>query len=127
MTLKNNSKYDLKQILTDKRFIFGNFGGIVEKPYIKYCNLIALEFICIIFFAIIYLPLLLNYDKYLLKVDNIKKWSYFNMAWRALIHSINIQATANYTPLNFQHILPQTIITIQLSISILLAFLFLTV
>ena len=126
-TKSNSFDVELAEILKDQRFIFGNFGGLVRKPYIKYCNLIVLEIICVIFFAIIYFPLLMIYDKFLLKVDNITKSGYLVMAWRAFIHSVNIQATANYTPLNFQHIIPQSVITLQLMISLLLVFLFLTV
>ena len=123
----NSLDAELQEILSDQRFIFGNFGGIIKKPYIKYCNLVALEIICIIIFAIIYFPFLLKYDMYLLKADNITKNIYFFMAWRALLHSINYQSTANYTPINFDHIIVQSIITLQLSISLLLVFLFLTV
>ena len=67
------------------------------------------------------------YDEFLLKVDNITKDGYIVMSWRALLHSINYQANANYTPITFKHIIPQTIITLQLTISLLLVFLFLTV
>jgi hypothetical protein len=123
----NSLDAELQEILSDQRFIFGNFGGLVKKPYIKYCNLVALEIICIIIFAIIYFPLLLKYDIYLLKADNITQNIYFFMAWRAILHSINYQSTANYTPINFDHIIVQSIITLQLSISLLLVFLFLTV
>ena len=123
----NLNDTELTQILHDERFIFGNFGGLVKKPYIKYCNLVVIEIICILFFAIIYFPLLIHFDSYLLKVDNITKDGYLVMAWRALLHSINYQANANYTPISFKHIFPQTIITLQLVISMLLVFLFLTV
>ena len=123
----NSLDAELQEILSDQRFIFGNFGGIVKKPYIKYCNLIALEIICIVIFAIIYFPLLLKYDLFLLKADNITHNKYLIMAWRALLHSINYQSTANYTPINFDHIIVQTVITLQLTISLLLVFLFLTV
>jgi len=127
----NNNKnlYDseLTEILHDERFIFGNFGGYVKKPYIKYCNLVVLEMICIIFFAIIYYPMLLHYDNILFKIDNVPKYGYIVMAWRAILHSINFQANADYTPIHFKHIVPQTIVTLQLVVSMLLAFLFLTV
>ena len=126
-TNPNSFDAELQEILSDQRFIFGNFGGIVKKPYIKYCNLVALEISCIIIFAIIYYPLLIYYDKFLLKVDNVTKDGHLVMAWRALLHSINYQSTANYTPISFKHIIPQTIITLQLTISLLLVFLFLTV
>ena len=42
-TKSNSFDAELAEILKDKRFIFGNFGGLVRKPYIKYCNLIVLE------------------------------------------------------------------------------------
>jgi hypothetical protein len=123
----NSVDAELQEILSDQRFIFGNFGGLIRKPYIKYCNLIALEIISILIFAFIYFPLLLKYDKFLLKDDNITKGGYLIMAWRALLHSINYQATANYTPISFTHIVVQSVITLQLSLSLLLVFLFLTV
>jgi hypothetical protein len=123
----NSLDADLQEILSDQRFIFGNFGGLVKKPYIKYCNLVVLEIICILTFAIIYYPLLFKFDQFLLKVDNITGNGYLVMAWRALLHSINYQANANYTPITFDHIIVQTVITLQLTISLLLVFLFLTV
>ena len=126
-TNPNSLDAELQEILSDQRFIFGNFGGLVKKPYIKYCNLITLEIICILIFAIIYFPLLIYYDNFLLKEDNITKDGHLVMAWRALLHSINYQANANYTPITFKHIIPQTIIKFQLTISLLLVFLFLTV
>jgi hypothetical protein len=114
--------------LNDERFIFGNFGGIVPPRYVKYCNLVALELLCIIIFAIIYFPLLLKYDKYLMNYDEFpKQYLYCIMFWRAILHSINYQAAANYTPLNFKHVVMQSIITFQLVISLLLVFLFITV
>jgi hypothetical protein len=123
-----NTKPDVTNTINDPRFIFGNFGGFVSQPYVKYCNLIALEFICIFIFSIFYFFLLTTYDEYLLKYEHFSKKSYFYITlWRAILLSVNFQATANYTPIQFKHIYGQTIITIQLIISLSLAFLFLTV
>ena len=114
--------------MNDERFIFGNFGGIVPPRYVKYFNLVALELLCIFIFAIIYFPLLLKYDSYLMNYDNLpKQYGYIIMFWRAILHSVNYQAAANYTPINFKHVIMQSIITFQLVISLLLVFLFITV
>ena len=121
-----NSNSDIN--LNDERFIFGNFGGLVSLRYVKYCNLIALELICIFIFAVMYFPLLLKYDTYLMNYDKFpKQYLYCIMFWRAILHSINYQAAANYTPINFKHVVMQSIITLQLMISLLLVFLFITV
>jgi len=115
-------------VLNDNRFVFGNFGGLVSPNYVKYFNLIALELICILIFTVVYFFVLISYDKYLIVFDQYPK-NYVTLItiWRALLLAINYQAAANYTPITFKHIFPQTIITIQLTITVALAFLFLTV
>ena len=117
-TTENNIKY-----------IFGNFGGLVPQPYVKYFNLMALEIICIFIFTIFHFFALQYYDTSLLHYDKFttKHFYYFYIFWRALLNSINYQSNANYTPIQFKHIIPQTMITFQLIISLALIFFFLTV
>jgi len=127
--MSSPAENNINQPASVNKYIFGNFGGLISDKYIKYANLIAIECICIFVFAIYHYFALMHYDPDLLKYEKFttKKFYHLYVFWRALLNSINYQATANYTPIQFKHLIPQTVITIQLVSSLALVFFFLTV
>jgi hypothetical protein len=81
-----------------------------------------------LFFASIYYFLLLDYKKnFIIPSDFSKKLFLNNKALIALFISINLQSTVVYIDIKCKTIFVKTIFTLQIVITILIAFLYLTV
>jgi hypothetical protein len=117
-----------KNVLNDERYIFGNLFGIIPDKYIKYFNLFLIHLVSTVFFGIIYYILLLDFNTYWFFPGELQKNQLFDhLGLAAFFLSIQFETTTAYVDLKCKHILPRCIINLQIIITFMITFLFLTV
>lgn len=117
-----------KNVLNDERYIFGNLFGIIPDKYVKYLNLFLIHLVSTVFFGIIYYILLLDFNTYWYFPGELQKNQLFDhLGLAAFFLSIQFETTTAYVDLKCKHILPRCIINLQIIITFMITFMFLTV
>jgi hypothetical protein len=115
-----------EDLRNDEINIFGNFFGLVSERYTKYFNLLSIQIICTLMFAIFYYILLCNFDyNYYTNEQFLKKQILNNKFLSALIISINFQTTTAYVDVKCKSLISRLLTVAQILATFLITFLFL--
>jgi len=119
--VSGNSMDTVVSIISD------NIGNLFsnKKDYKPYLYLMFTHLISILFFAILYYILLLDFDANFFSPSGYKnEYFMYNKIYIALIISLNFQTTVAYVDIKCKNIFSRIVISLQTCITFIITFLF---